>query len=332
MGANNVKEQLYEAVEQSDEARVAQLIKENPILLNAPLTEDCQNTALSRSVWRNDQKLVKLILGMGSQVNNTASKGISPLMWAAKRGHIDMAKLLIENGAQVLQRSEDNQKFTPLECAIVMGQYEMCLYLLSLDLTQLESLQTPEVYQKGAEGKYLSYCNYEQFLDHLKARIPFESCPNFYQRPTKPELVDPVIDPRETWVQFIKRNIEFEEPPVVIYQFEIQKAFIQFDFYLQVERSELPQHLQPQNRFMGKVRQYLNGKSPYPPKQPTTLEDRNNVELQDPFVDNRVQIDTPQNINQKEQKQATLQQNVYSNQGSQFNIDNQQSKEKEIDV
>ncbi|KAL4493994.1 hypothetical protein ABPG72_022011 [Tetrahymena utriculariae] len=316
MGANNVKEQLYIAVEESDEAKVAQLIKENPNLLNAPLTEDCQNTALSRSVWRNDQKLVKLILGMGSQVNNTASKGISPLMWAAKRGHIQMAKLLIENGANILQRSEDHQKFTPLEYAIVMGQYEMCLYLLSLDLTQLETLQTPDVYQKGAEGKYLSYCNYEQFLDHLKAKIPFQSCPNFFQRPPKPELIDPVIDPRETWIQFIKRNIEFEEPPVV-------------------ERSELPQHLQPQNRFMGKVRQYLNGKSPYPPKQ-EQLEHRNNIELQDPFVDNRVQEDTPQNNKLKESKQPTIQKNKYSNQGSQFNIDNQidnqQSKEKEIQL
>lgn len=30
-----------------------------------------------------------------------------------------------------------------------------------------------------------------------------------------PELEDPVIDPRETWSSFLKRNIEFEEPPMV---------------------------------------------------------------------------------------------------------------------
>lgn len=102
MGANNVKEMLYNAVEQSDEQEVARVIKENPTLLNASLTDDCKSTALSRAVWRNDKKLVTLIIGMGSQVNNIASRGITPLMWAAKRGHLDMAKLLLQNGANVL--------------------------------------------------------------------------------------------------------------------------------------------------------------------------------------------------------------------------------------
>lgn len=39
--------------------------------------------------------------------------------------------------------------------------------------------------------------------------------------------------------------MEFGEPPMV-------------------ERDELPDGLQPQNRLMGKVNSYLNGQSPYP--------------------------------------------------------------------
>ena len=56
---------------------------------------------------------------------------------------------------------------------------------------------------------------------------------------------DPVIDPRETWGQFFKRIAEFEDPPLV-------------------ERHDLPNDMQPQNRFLGKMRSYINGMSPYP--------------------------------------------------------------------
>lgn len=39
--------------------------------------------------------------------------------------------------------------------------------------------------------------------------------------------------------------MDFEEPPLV-------------------ERQELPKEMQPQNRFLGKMRSYVNGMSPYP--------------------------------------------------------------------
>lgn len=38
---------------------------------------------------------------------------------------------------------------------------------------------------------------------------------------------------------------------------------------------------------MGKVRAYINGKSPYPAQDKVTIEDKQNIELQDPFMDNR---------------------------------------------
>ena len=39
--------------------------------------------------------------------------------------------------------------------------------------------------------------------------------------------------------------MEFEDPPLV-------------------ERHDLPKDMQPQNRFLGKMRSYINGMSPYP--------------------------------------------------------------------
>ncbi|EGR27574.1 hypothetical protein IMG5_193740 [Ichthyophthirius multifiliis] len=195
---------------------------------------------------------------MGSQVNYAGPRGISPLMWAAKRGHIQMAQYLLENGAELLQKSQDKNQFTALEMAIVNGQYEMCLFLLNQDESQLEKLKKWEVYLDAAQGKYLSYVNYEQFIVYLKQKVPFENCPNFYKRPDPPKLHDPVIDPRETWTEFFARNIDFKEPPMV-------------------ERNELGENLQPQNRFLARLRHYFNGYDPYPKKiEDVILKDNEN--------------------------------------------------------
>lgn len=45
---------------------------------------------------------------MGCRVDYAGPKGITPLMWAAKRGHIEMAELLLQNGAKLLLASEDD--------------------------------------------------------------------------------------------------------------------------------------------------------------------------------------------------------------------------------
>lgn len=52
-------------------------------------------------------------------------------------------------------------------------------------------------------------------------------------------MYDPVPDPRESWKQWFKRNIDFKDAPVI-------------------ERSSLPPELQPQNRKLGKVDVFLH--------------------------------------------------------------------------
>lgn len=69
---------------------------------------------------------------MGADVNYSGPTGISPIMWAAKRGHIELILLLIEKGANIKARSIDGNKFkiiyikTGFNCldwAIIHGQY-----------------------------------------------------------------------------------------------------------------------------------------------------------------------------------------------------------------
>eukprot|EP00828_Plagiopyla_frontata_P008453 TRINITY_DN14208_c0_g1_i1.p1 TRINITY_DN14208_c0_g1~~TRINITY_DN14208_c0_g1_i1.p1 ORF type:complete len:159 (-),score=24.56 TRINITY_DN14208_c0_g1_i1:4-480(-) len=107
-------------------------------------------------------------------------------------------------------------------------------------------VQNQEAYSNYQQDKQLPYMNYEIIVSNLRLKIQPEFVPNYYIKPKliKQELIDPVIDPNETWRQYIHRVINFEEPPLV-------------------ERSSLPNELQPQNRFLGRLNSYWNGKSPY---------------------------------------------------------------------
>lgn len=58
---------------------------------------------------------------------------------------------------------------------------------------------------------------------------------------------DLVVDPRETWKHFFKRQLNFEDPPLV-------------------PREELPETIQPHRSFYGKLSCFLNNIDPYPPK------------------------------------------------------------------
>ena len=62
-------------------------------------------------------------------------------------------------------------------------------------------------------------------IENLEARVDPDLVPRFDIKPIVEKVYyDPVIDPRESWKQYIKRVVEFEDPPLV-------------------ERSQLPEKL-----------------------------------------------------------------------------------------
>lgn len=61
------------------------------------------------------------LISRGSEVNTKTTKNqITPLYWAAKRGHKDIVELLINNGANVNPRTKRGK--TPLSAAIKKGR------------------------------------------------------------------------------------------------------------------------------------------------------------------------------------------------------------------
>ncbi|CAD8082972.1 unnamed protein product [Paramecium sonneborni] len=234
MGNLNMKERLLKYIDQGRIEKIRQLLEISPNLINEDIAKDIQQTPLARAVWRNDITLIQLFLDLQANPNNGGSSSITPLMWACKRDNQQTVSLLIQSGADINIRS--NQGFSALDYAIIHGNYRPALFLF--EFIQ-DVLDFSSYYQFAQENDY-RYVNYEIMITHLRLRTQYELIPNIFEKPKKQQLLDPVVDPRESWGNFIYRQIEFKNPPMV-------------------ERNELPFDLQPQNRIIGKIRQQING-------------------------------------------------------------------------
>ncbi|KYN99481.1 putative ankyrin-repeat protein, partial [Plasmodium gaboni] len=102
-------------------------------------------TALWYSCRNGSLKMARLILKKGSNINHKDSKGMSPLHICVKYGHINIAKflienkadidikdnivkLLIENGADV--QIKDNNKASVYDYADFNGKTQLSTYIL----------------------------------------------------------------------------------------------------------------------------------------------------------------------------------------------------------
>ena len=67
-------------------------------------------------------------ISVQSYGTRTITEGLTPLLFAARAGHFDAVKVLLEAGAKIDEPASDGT--TPLYIAIVNGQFEMAAYLL----------------------------------------------------------------------------------------------------------------------------------------------------------------------------------------------------------
>lgn len=84
-----------------------------------------------------------------------------------------------------------------------------------------------------------------------------------------------MIDPRETWKHWFVRNLEFKDPPLV-------------------ERSELPEDLQPQNRKFGRIthffsRMMISPLSQKPNFKPQNLTEAGTIDKMHPKIENEIE-------------------------------------------
>ena len=80
------------------------------------------------AVKANDFERVRLLVEQGADKNKGDGYGRTPLYWAARDGHLNVAQYLVEQFAEL--DKADNNGFTPLCRATVSRHFDVCRYLL----------------------------------------------------------------------------------------------------------------------------------------------------------------------------------------------------------
>ena len=91
----------------------------NPAL-DTPLHEAARNSRIAD---------VKFSLESGADINATDGYGLTALHWAAITGYLDLAKLLINRGANINPREESITDLTPFALAKWLGYEEFAEFL-----------------------------------------------------------------------------------------------------------------------------------------------------------------------------------------------------------
>lgn len=120
------------------------LVNLNNIKINATTPHD--ETALMMASLQGNEEMVRLLIEKGAEINKS---GWSPLHYAAARGHILIIKLLLSKSANINAQSPNQT--TPLMMAAMYGSYESVKVLLdagadvmqrnALNLTALDFAQ-----------------------------------------------------------------------------------------------------------------------------------------------------------------------------------------------
>ncbi|XOV77674.1 MAG: ankyrin repeat domain-containing protein [Aestuariibacter sp.] len=109
-----------ESGEVSSTSVLAQLVK------NAHLLDETGRPLLHRAARLNRTQIVKAMLSRKNLVNLKDDIGFTPLMEAARNGHLDMVKLLISKGASVDSIADKSAlNLTALHLAAITGHLEI---------------------------------------------------------------------------------------------------------------------------------------------------------------------------------------------------------------
>ncbi len=147
------KEQLQQAIESGDAAKLKSILQADPKLTNAPLTNGVSPLMLATYYGRTE--LADILLQHGAEqdiyvaaargnvprvrelldarpdlLNSFAPDGHIPLGLAAFFGQRAVVQLLLERGAKVNVSSRNAQKVTPLHGAVSRGDIETAKLLL----------------------------------------------------------------------------------------------------------------------------------------------------------------------------------------------------------
>ena len=107
-------------------AHIAELVEERPE------DNDLANWALIAAAEANRLETVRALLQAGADIEGASTRSyIHPLWKAAKRGHLQVVKLLVESGAST--RATDSSGMTALDYAKRYSRTDVVEYLASFE-------------------------------------------------------------------------------------------------------------------------------------------------------------------------------------------------------
>lgn len=126
--ASGVELNVYEAAGTGQTQRLRELIAADPSLINSHSFDGF--TPLGLAVFFGHPETVKALLDAGADVNvaSKESMKVSPLASASAAGQLEIARVLIEHGANVNARASGD--FTPLHESAASGRIEFAKLLL----------------------------------------------------------------------------------------------------------------------------------------------------------------------------------------------------------
>jgi ankyrin repeat protein len=137
---HGAKADVYTACTLGLKERVAELIKEQPGLINGVQFDYPRLRPLEIAAGAGHVEVVELLLDRGAEIQNKGQW--SPLEFAATEGHARVVKLLLDRGADVDLR--DSMGSTPLHAAAGAGH----LAVVKLLLEQRADVSVRDVYGK----------------------------------------------------------------------------------------------------------------------------------------------------------------------------------------
>jgi hypothetical protein len=236
---SSLKDNFHFAIASGSEGKVNALLNKHPELRDAELVDGVTN-AMCRAAYLGHKNVLAILLKHGADVNKISkNKERTPLHWAVCRNDPKVVHFLLESGAD--GEIIDGDGYNAMDLAIVKMNYEAALALRKAGC----ATKAPDHYD-GITWKPYDVEMFITFLDEKRENVDYR---RFFDKIKAAEEEwnnkDLVVDIRETWGEFVKRQVNFEDPKMV-------------------PREDLPAEFQPHRSLYGKLANYVNGIDPYP--------------------------------------------------------------------
>jgi hypothetical protein len=230
--SNKEKEDFFNAVEGGKIDKVQDMLSSNSRLLN--IVNQYGNTPLIVAVKNRHERIVKLLIRAGADINKVKDEGWTPLLYAASDGHDRIVKLLLDSGANPNKATdegwtpliiaaaaemtgfgghdasvkllleagadpnkEDGDGWTPLSIAIKYGRYKTLKLLLDAGA---------DIY----DGELLGFAevmgNDEEIIKMIVEHILFSSAMNIILVADKKGMK--IYDAFEVYLKVVKKNLK----------------------------------------------------------------------------------------------------------------------------